>query len=96
VQFSTEGEGGLNIALLSPSIDLAFGSNPGTLQDIILKQVFLDMLVGQMNGALSKIDLPEDIQLKVDEAGIEINPGKVSLVGLPKEHLSFESNFNAL
>lgn len=96
VQFSTEGEGGLNLALLSPSIDLAFGAGAGSLEQIILKQVFMDMLVQQINTALNKIDLPEDIQLKVDEAGIEINPGKISLVGQPKEHLSFESNFNAL
>ncbi|MDX1693765.1 MAG: hypothetical protein R3208_08360 [Ketobacteraceae bacterium] len=96
VQFSTAGEDGLSIALLSPSVDLAFGAGPGSLQQLILKQLFLDMLIQQINTALTKIQLPEDIQLKVDEAGIEINPGKVHLVGQPKEHLSFESNFNAL
>jgi hypothetical protein len=96
VRFSTEGEHGLTIALLSPKIELSFGANTGSLQELILKKVFLDILVQQINGALSKIQLPEDIQLKVDQAGIEINPGNVSLVGQPKVHLNFDSNFNAL
>lgn len=95
VQFSTDSGDGLNLALLTPSIDLAIGTG-GVLEKVIVQTVFLDVLMGQINSALSKIQLPEDIQLKVDAAGIEINPGKVSLVGQPREHLSFESNFNAL
>jgi hypothetical protein len=95
VQFSTDSGDGLSLALLTPSIDLAVGTG-GTLEKVIVQTVFLDVLMGQINSALVKIQLPEDIQLKVDAAGIEINPGKVSLVGQPREHLSFESNFNAL
>lgn len=96
VQFAVEGEQGLQVALLSPSIELAVGSGDGSLEHVILQQVFLDVLIQQLNVALGKIQLPEDIQLKVDSAGIEINPSDLSLVGQPKEHLSFESNFRAL
>lgn len=96
VQFSTDSGDGLQLALLSPSVELSFGDGVGALEKLILKQVFLDVLMQQINGVLSKIQLPEDLQLKVDDAGIEINPGDVSLVGQPKEHLSFDSNFSAL
>ena len=96
VQFSTDGEDGLSLALLSPSIELSIIAGDGSLESFILQTLFLDILIDQINSALSKIQLPEDIQVKVDDAGIEINPGKVSLVGQPREHLSFESNFNAL
>ena len=84
------------MALLSPSIELSFGADEASLQKLILQQVFLDILIQQINTALAKIQLPEDIQLKIDNAGIAINPGNISLVGQPKEHLSFESNFKAL
>ncbi len=96
IMFSTEGEEGLNLALLNPSFELSFGAGDGSLEQIILQQVFLEILVQQINTALSTIQVPDDIQLKVDDAGIEINPGEISLVGQPKVHLSFESNFRAL
>lgn len=96
VQFSVEGDNGLNIALISPALEISFGADEGSLEEIILQQGFLQVLIKQVNTALSKIQLPEDIQVKVDNAGIEINPGAISLIGQPKEHISFESNFRAL
>ncbi|MBA52997.1 MAG: hypothetical protein CMK89_00945 [Pseudomonadales bacterium] len=102
VQLSTDGESGLQLALINPQLDISL--NTGQWFDYRLQfppklffgRAIAGLIVDQINRGLSVVQLPDSLVLSYGDSSLAVMPGSVKTVGKPRHHFGLNASFDAL
>ena len=102
MQLATDGESGLQLALINPQIDISL--NLGQWYDYRLQfppklffgRAIAGLIVDQINRGLAVVQLPDSLVLSYGDSSLAVMPGSVKTVGKPRHHFGFSASFDAL
>ena len=101
VQLSTDGNAGLELALISPEIDITldlghwFDYRLQFPPKLFFARAIAAVILEQINRGLTLVQLPSSIQLTYDDSTLQVIPESVRTVGEPRHHFGLSASFDA-
>lgn len=102
VQLSTDGNTGLQLALINPEIDITldlghwFDYRLQFPPKLFFGRAIAALILEQINRGLTLVQLPSSLQLSYADSTLEVMPETIKTVGKPRHHFSLSARFNAL
>lgn len=102
VQLASDGSGGLQLALISPEIDITldlghwFDYRLQFPPKLFFGRAIAAVILEQINRGLTLVQLPGSLQLSYSDSTLEVIPESIKTVGEPRHHFGLRASFDAL